>query len=283
VPQIARAFLSSDITIAQRLVRAKRLLRDAQIDLDLPEDGELAGRVDSVLEVIYLMFTAGYNADTGDDLTQPLLCAEALRLGRLTAASHVAGTPAAHALVALMAFHAARLPARVDEAGELVLLEDQDRRLWDRRLIALGFMHLEKSAEGPRMSAYHAQAAIAAVHVRGEPASPAEWREILGLYDVLVTLDPSPLVALNRAVALSHVAGPGPALAALGAIEDDPALSRYYLLPAMKGQWLAQLGDRTAAIASYEEALARGCSEPEKRFLRRRLAISRTSSDRLTD
>ncbi|HSC27884.1 MAG TPA: sigma-70 family RNA polymerase sigma factor, partial [Vicinamibacterales bacterium] len=176
--EIARAFLTSESTIAQRVVRAKRQLREARVGLDLPRGEDLSPRLGSVLEVIYLLFNEGYNAHAGDDLIRQDLCGEALRLGRLVAASPEVGAPAAHALVALMAFQAARLPARVDAAGELVLLEDQDRRLWDRQLLALGFAHLERSAEGPVMTAYHVQAAIAAVHARAPDAASTRWGDI---------------------------------------------------------------------------------------------------------
>ena len=156
-----------------------------------------------MLEVIYLLFNEGYNTHAGEALVRDDLCGEALRLGRLVALSPRIGAPAAHALVALMAFQAARLPARVDAGGEIVLLEEQDRTLWDRRLIALGFAHMERSAEGPRMTAYHVQA-IAAVHARSERADATCWPEILGLYDDLAHLNPSPVILLNRAVALSR-------------------------------------------------------------------------------
>ncbi len=206
VPEIASAFLVSDATISQRLVRAKRTLRERQVGLELPHGWDLHERLESVLEVIYLLFNEGYNAHAGDDLVRLDLCGEALRLGRLVADSPVAA-PASHALVALMAFQAARLPARIDGAGELVLLEEQDRSLWDRRLVALGFAELERSSEGPEMTAYHVQAAIAAVHAGAATPDETRWPEILTLYDDLLALNPSPVIALNRAVALSRVAG----------------------------------------------------------------------------
>jgi RNA polymerase sigma-70 factor, ECF subfamily len=282
VPEIARAFLSSETAIAQRLVRAKRLLREERIGLDLPHGSDLASRTESVLEVIYLMFNEGYNAHAGEDLIRRDLCGEALRLGRLVAQSpHVvaagalAGAPAAHALVALMAFQAARLPARVDGNGEMVLLEDQDRSLWNRELVALGFAHLERSAEGPRMTEYHAQAAIAAAHAGAERADLTDWDRILSLYDDLIALNPSPVIQLNRAVALSRVAGPAAALALLRPLEDEPSLANYYLLPSVTGRIFAELGDRASATACYERALERPCSEPERRFLQRRLEALR--------
>ncbi len=238
VAEIARAFLVTEPTIAQRLVRAKRVLREQRVGLDLPHGSDLGARTESVLEVIYLLFNEGYNAHAGEDLIRQDLCGEALRLGRLVAQSPRVAVPAAHALAALMAFQAARLPARVDRHGEMVLLEDQDRSLWDRRLVALGFAHLERSAEGPVMTGYHAQAAIAAVHAGAERAESTDWTRILSLYDELVRLNPSPVIQLNRAVALSRVAGPAAALAALEPLASDPALAQ--VLP-------APFGHRTAA------------------------------------
>jgi len=271
VQEIARAFLTSDRTIAQRLVRAKRILRDERVRLDLPPAFELSARLESVLEVIYLLFNEGYSAHSGDDLVRVDLCGEALRLGRMVADSRLSTAPMAHALVALIAFQAARLAARVDQAGEMVLLEDQDRALWDERLVALGFQYLEKSAEGPRMSAYHVQAAIAAVHARTSGAAEAPWERILSLYNDLAAIAPSPIVALNRAVAVSKVVGPAQALDAIAAVEHAPELANYYLLPSVKGRLFAELGDLPRARACYESALSRPCSEPERRFLLRRL------------
>lgn len=278
VAEIAGAFLTSEPTIAQRLVRAKRALREQRIGLDLPEGSDLGARTDSVLEVIYLLFNEGYNAHAGEDLIRQDLCGEALRLGRLVAQSpYVArgappAGPAAHALVALMAFQAARLPARVDGNGEMVLLEDQDRSRWDHGLVALGFAHFERSAEGPLLTAYHAQAAIAAVHAGAERAELTAWDRILSLYDDLLVLNPSPVIRLNRAVALSRVAGPAAALAALRPLESEPALANYYLLPSVMARLFAELGDPGRAIECYRQALDRPCSEPERRFLQRKLA-----------
>ncbi len=273
VTEIARAFLTTDSTIAQRLVRAKRTLREHGIAFELPHGSDLGERADSVLEVIYLLFNEGYNAHAGEDLIRRDVCGEALRLGRLVAlSSALAGrAPAAHALTALMAFQAARLPARVDASGEIVLLEDQDRSQWDRGLVALGFAHFERSAEGPQISVYHLQAAIAAVHAGAATPAETRWPEILGLYDQLLALQPSPIVALNRAVALSRVSGPRAALALLDSLAGEPALANYYLLPSVKARLLAELGQHRAAAESYRSALERPCSEPERRFLLRRL------------
>ena len=270
VTEIARALLVSDTAIAQRLVRAKRQLRDAGAVFELPGGAQLEARLESVLEVIYLLFNEGYSAHAGDDLVRRDLCGEALRLARLVAGSATTSAPAAHALTALIAFQAARMFARVDGAGDMVLLDHQDRGLWDPQLIALGFAHFERSAAGPVMTAYHMQAAIAAVHAGGHATTP--WDAVLSLYDDLLLLNPSPVVALNRAVALAKVSGPARALEAIAALESDAALANYYLLPAVKGRLLAEMGDRGRAAAAFREALERPCSEPERRWLMRRLA-----------
>jgi RNA polymerase sigma-70 factor (ECF subfamily) len=266
VREIARAFLADEATISQRLVRAKRQLREMKIRFELPTGSDLAARLDSALEVLYLMFNEGYAALSGEELVRQELCGEALRLAQLVAASSVS-SPAAHALVALMAFQAARLPARVDARGELVLLEDQDPNLWDGRLISLGFHHISKSAEGEVITPYHAQAAIAAIHARAHNSEDTDWKLILEHYDQLMELSPSPIVALNRAVAVSKVKGAAVALAELDPLAHEPALKNYYLLPATQGQLLMQVGRNDAASHCFEEALRRRCSDPERRFL----------------
>lgn len=271
VAEIARAFLVPDATIAQRLVRAKRQLRAERVTFDLPSGPERTARLDSVLEVIYLLFNEGCAARSGDDLVRVDLCTEALRLSRLVAGNAEASTPAAHALVALIAFQAARLPARVDAAGEIVLLEHQDRSAWDTRLVAMGFAHFERSAEGDALTTYHVQAAIAAAHAGAERFEATPWPMILDLYDQLMALHPSPLVALNRVVAVWKVRGTEAALLDLAALEAEPALAAYYLLPAVRGRLLAERGDAAAARQAFASALERPCSEPERRLLQRRL------------
>ena len=271
VREIARAFLSDDATIAQRLVRAKRQIRESGIRFELPASEDLAARLDSTLEVIYLMFNEGYAAQSGEGLVRQDLCGEALRLGRLLVTSSVS-TPRAHALVALMAFQAARLPARVDAAGELVLLEDQDRSQWDRGLIALGFHHFELCAEGTEVTSYHVQAAIAAIHAGAAQGRTTDWKQILELYDQLLELSPSPVVELNRAVVVAKVNGPEAALAILRQLEDNRALRNYYLLPAIQGQLLLEAGHKPGASEYLRRALERPCSDPERRFLQRKLA-----------
>jgi RNA polymerase sigma-70 factor (ECF subfamily) len=273
--EIARAFLTSEATVAQRIVRAKRTLRDHQITFDLPHPSVLAPRLESVLEVIYLMFNEGYAAHSGEALVRDDLCREAIRLGRLVALSGTTGRPSAHALVALMALHAARIPARLSASGEMVLLEDQDRSLWDSRLIALGFAHLERSIGGVERTVYHLQAAIAAIHAAAPAYDQTDWPAMLALYDDLLKVNPSPVVALNRAVVQARVEGTSAALRTIVQLENEPALADYYLLPSVKGALLKETGDDAGAALAFEEALRRKCSEPEKRFLLRRLSGSR--------
>ena len=271
VAEIARAFLVPESTVAQRLVRAKRQLRAEGVAFDLPGGSDLATRIDSVLDVVYLLFNEGYAARSGDDLVRVDLCAEALRLARLIASSAETAAPAAHALVALIAFQAARLPARVDAAGEVVLLEHQDRGSWDARLIALGFAHFERSAEGCELTSFHVQAAIAAAHAGAPSFEATRWDTILELYDQLMALAPSPLVALNRVVAVWKTRGSEAALGDLAQLETESALTGYYLLPAVKGRLLAERGADEAARRAFEAALDCPCSEPERRLLQRRL------------
>jgi RNA polymerase sigma-70 factor (ECF subfamily) len=269
VREIARAFLSDETAIAQRLVRAKKQIRDRQLTLDLPSGAALGERLDSVLDVLYFMFNEGYTAHEGAELIRRDLCHEAIRLGRLVADTSLA-TPRTHALVALMALQAARFPARVDEAGDLVLLDDQNRALWDERLIAIGFAHFDRSIQGDQVSAYHVQAAIAATHARALTAQ-MDWPLILGMYDQLLAIDPSPVVALNRAVAVAKVRGAAEGLAAVDALARDPKLRHYHLVMAVRGQLLSELGRGDEAAESFRAAIECACSEPERRFLRKKL------------
>lgn len=271
VREIARAFLADEPTIAQRLVRAKRQIRDARLTLEMPRGAELRERLDSVLEVVYFLFNEGYAAHEGEELIRQDLCLEGLRLGRLVAASSIA-EPRVHALVALMAFEAARLPARVDESGDLILLDNQDRGRWDAKLIALGYHHFDRSMAGDEVTTYHAQAAIAATHARAADAHSTDWPLILRLYDQLLAIHPSPVVALNRAVAVAKVRGAAEALASIAGLEDDPKLRDYHLGLAVRGHLFLELERRAEAAECFRRALECACSEPERRFLKKRLA-----------
>jgi RNA polymerase sigma-70 factor (ECF subfamily) len=271
VAEIARAFLSEEPTIAQRLVRAKRRIREAGITLALPSRAEIPGRLDSVLAVLYLLFNEGYGAHTGEDLVREDLCGEAIRLAELLASRPDTGIPKVHALLALFYFHAARLQSRVDGEGNLLLLAEQQRSQWDQALLARGVEHLEQAAQGDELSEYHLQAGIAAVHATSTSFAETDWPRLLELYDQLLALAPSPVVALNRAIAQSMVEGPQAALTSLDALSAEPAMKNYYLLPAVRADFLRRLGRGDEAAACYHEALTYPCTEPERRYLLRRI------------
>ena len=270
VEEIAAAFLSEPATIAQRLVRAKKQIRDQRLPLDVPRTDELAERLASVLDVLYLLFNEGYSAHGGDNLIRADLCAEAIRLTRLLLASPKTGQTQVHALLALMLFQAARLPARVGEGGDLLLLADQDRARWDDAMTAQAFGHFEKSMSGVK-TAFHVEAAIASVHAAASSPAATDWPAIRDFYDELVVLKPSPVTALNRAVAIGMAEGAGQCLAALQPLLTEPALAEYHLLAsAMAAMW-AQAGNTAKAAHFYREALRKPCSAPERRFLQRQL------------
>ena len=271
VGEIARAFLAKETTVAQRLVRAKRLIRDEGVAFDLPSEAEMSARLDSVLEVLYLLFNEGYTAHAGENLVRADLAQEAIRLCSLLIRHPATDRPKCHALLALMMFQAARLPARMGEGGELALLDEQDRSLWDRRMIYLAYKHLGAAAEGDEFTEYHLQAAIAACHAAASSYKLTDWAEIVRLYDLLVALNPSPVVALNRAVAVAKWKGPEAGIRAIEAIVQHPALQHYYLLPATLGELWSEIGDCRKAADFYRQALKHPCSEPERRFLSKRL------------
>lgn len=270
VREIARAFLADDAAIAQRLVRAKRQIREQGVTLELPGGSELQKRLDAVLETIYFIFNEGYAAHEGDALIRHDLCGEALRLARLIADSPIS-EPRADALVALLAFQSSRAPARVDPLGDLILLEDQDRSRWDSGLIALGFHYFTRSVAGKQVSKYHAQAAIAATYARSATGAPTNWATILELYEGLVAIDPSPVVVMNRAVVVAKVRGAAAGLQAIEHLDGRRELASYYLLLALRGHLLLELGRGAEAADSFRSSLDCRCSEPERRFLKRKL------------
>src|SRR5688572_8030617 len=231
--EIARAFLVSESTIAQRIVRAKRTLADKRVPFEVPRGAERAARLASVLEVIYLIFNEGYAATAGDDWMRPGLCEEALRLGRILA-EMLPKESEVHGLVALMEIQASRLKARTGPSGEPILLADQDRSRWDQLLIRRGLAALER-AEGSLLGPYALQAAIAACHARARTAAETDWARIVALYDALAQLAPSPVVELNRAVALSMAFGPAVGLELVDTLTSEPALANYHLLPGVRG------------------------------------------------
>jgi RNA polymerase sigma-70 factor, ECF subfamily len=268
--EIARAFLKSPPTLAQRIVRAKAKIRDAGIPYQVPERADLPDRLDSVLHVIYLVFNEGYSASSGAALTRHDLSEEAIRLGRLLL--ELLPEPEAMGLLALMLLHESRRPTRTSAAGELVLLADQDRSRWDRELIAEGATLVERALASRRFGPYTLQAAIAAVHAGAATAEATDWAQIVGLYDVLLRADPSPIIELNRAVALAMRDGPSAGLALVDTILARGELGDYHLAHAARADLCRQLGDAGEARASYDRALALARQEPERRFLERRLA-----------
>jgi RNA polymerase sigma-70 factor (ECF subfamily) len=272
VPEIAKAFLTPEATIAQRLVRAKRKIRDEKIPFEMPTTKELTARLDAVLEVLYLLFNEGYNAHEGENLVRQDLCAEAIRLTSLLVEHPVGDKPKVHAILALMLLQASRLPARVDAEGNLLLLAEQDRLQWDRQLIQLGFHHLEQAAHGDELTAYHLQAGIAACHAVAPSYAATNWQQILSYYDELIFLTRSPIVALNRAVALAMLNGVDAGIKELESFGNLPAMQSYYLLPATLADFHLQKDESRKAAKYYHQALALASTEPERRFLLRKLS-----------
>ena len=265
--EIARAFLTAEPTIAQRIVRAKRTLADAQVPFEVPRGADRAERLASVLEVIYLIFNEGYAATAGDDWMRPALCEEALRLGRILAGL-APEEPEVHGLVALMELQASRFKARSGPSGEPILLLDQDRARWDRLLIGRGIEALARAeALGGARGRYALQAAIAAVHARALTPEATDWRAIVALYGTLAEVTPSPIVELNRAVAVGMAEGPAAGLARVDALRDEPALRGYHLLPAVRGDLLSKLGRKAEARAEFERATSLTGNERERRIL----------------
>jgi RNA polymerase sigma-70 factor (ECF subfamily) len=268
--EIARAFLSAAPTLAQRIVRAKAKIRDARIPYQVPGPDELPERLESVLRVVYLVFNEGYSASSGESLTRLDLSGEAIRLGRLLV--ELLPEPEAIGLLALMLLQESRRAARSSPAGELILLTDQDRSLWNRDQIAEGSTLVERALGSRRFGPYTLQAAIAAVHAGAASADATDWEEIVGLYDVLLGAHPSPVVELNRAVAVAMRDGPAEGLALIDAVLAQGDLSDYHLAHAARADLCRRLGKTAQARASYKRAIALARQEPERRFLERRLA-----------
>ena len=269
--EIARAFLAPEPTIAQRIVRAKRTLTEARVPFEMPAGSERAERVSSVLEVIYLIFNEGYAATTGDAWTRPALCDEALRLGRILAGL-APNDGEVHGLLALMEIQASRMKARVTPAGEPILLLDQNRARWDQLMIRRGLGALAKAEALGALGSYGMQAAIAACHARARKAEDTDWVKIAALYDALAQLTPSPIVELNRAVAVGMAYGPAAGLEIADALLDEPALVAYHFLPSVRGDLLAKLGRFAEAGVAFTQAASLARNERERALLLARAA-----------
>jgi len=267
--ELARSFLSSAPTVAQRIVRAKAHIREARLPYRVPSRAELPARLDAVLQVIYLAFNEGYSASTGASLTRAALSGEAIRLGRLLV--ELLPEPEAQGLLALMLLHDARRAARATPEGDLILIEDQDRSLWNAAQIAEGGALVERAIATRRFGAYTLQAAIAAVHAEAPSAAATDWEELVALYDLLLRALPTPVVELNRAMALAMRDGPAAGLAPIDALLARGELRDYHLAHAARADLCRRLGRATEARASYERALGLARQEPERRFLERRL------------
>jgi RNA polymerase sigma factor (sigma-70 family) len=275
--EIARAFLVSESTVAQRIVRAKRTLAEKKVPFEVPRGAELAARLSSVLGVIYLIFNEGYSATAGDDWMRPALCEDAMRLGRILAELAPA-EPEVHGLVALMEIQASRSKARIRASGEPILLLDQNRALWDRLLIRRGLAALERAEElGGAHGPYALQAAIAACHARAITAEETDWKRMASLYATLATLAPSPVVELNRAVAVAMAFGPQAGLDIVEALTSEPSLKSYHLLPGVRGDLLAKLGRPDEARAEFERAASLTRNLRERDLLLERARSMRTT------
>ncbi len=273
--EISRALLTSASAVAKRLVRAKQKIRDARIPFEIPAGDELAGRLDGVLQALYLLFNEGYKASAGDRLVREELCHEAIRLAGLLAEHPAGNCPKTHALLALMWLNAARLPARVDSEGRLLRLEEQDRARWDQPMIARGMFHLARSAAGDAISEYHVQAGIAACHCAARDYASTNWRQILTLYDRLVEFNGSPVVALNRAVAVANVHGIDAGLAAVKSIRDSGQLDSYHLLHAVLGEFEIRRNRFATAADHFRRSLDLTELKAEREFLARQILACR--------
>jgi len=281
VGEIAKAFLTSEAAIAKRLTRARQRIRELHIPFEIPAGDELSNRLDGVLQTLYLLFNEGYKASSGDHLIREELCQEAIRLVSLLAEHPTGNRPRTHALIALMLLNAARLRARTDSEGNILRLKEQDRSTWDQAMIARGMFHLSNSAAGEKVSPYHLQAAIAACHCAATNYESTDWRRILSLYDQLLELDDSPIIALNRTVAVANVHGPQAGIDAVEAIQNGEQLNSYYLLYAVLGEFEKQLNHFQAAIDNFRKALELTELTSEQSFLSERLRDSEERSLRI--
>lgn len=275
LPEIARAFLIPEATVAKRLVRAKQKIREAGLPYEVPHGSELSARLKTVQEVLYLLFNEGYSASQGDRLIRWEFCREAIRLAGLLVEHPAGNTPQTQALLALMLLHAARLNARQNQGGHLLSLAEQDRSQWDKAMILKGLYHLEQATTAGDLSEYHLQAGIAACHCVAPAYTATDWPGILQLYDLLLKRNPSPVIALNRAVALAEVAGAEAGLEAIHQIQDSAAINTYHLLYATRAEFRVKLGDYDSACHDYEQALTLTSIPSERDFLAGKLALCR--------
>ena len=282
VGEIARAFLTTEAAIAKRLTRAKQKIRGARIPFAIPTGEELAGRLDGVLQSLYLLFNEGYKASSGEKLVRIEVCHEAIRLAGLLAEHAAGNAPRTHALLALMLMNAARIPARLDGEGNLLRLKEQNRMLWDQPMIARGLFHFAQSAAGEEITDYHLEAGIAACHCAARDYASTNWRQILELYDRLIELNDSPVVALNRAVALAEVHGPPAGIEAVREIQNLPSLESYHLLYAVLGEFESRLHHAQAAAAHFRKSLQLAEIKSEQSFLSKRLQACQDQIQTLT-
>jgi len=273
VTEIGRAFLTTDAAIAKRLTRAKQKIRQARIPFGIPVGEELAQRLDGVLQSLYLLFNEGYKASSGENLVREEICEEAIRLAELLAEHPAGNQPKTHALLALMLLNTARIPTRLDSEGNLLRLKEQDRTRWDKAMIARGMFHFAQSAAGEELSEYHLQAGIAACHCAAKDYESTDWQQILSLYDRLIQFDQSPVVALNRAVAIANVHGPKAGLEAVSAIRDLEKLNSYYLLYAVLGEFEMRLDRPQAAAKQFRKSFELAETKSERAFLLKRLRL----------
>jgi RNA polymerase sigma-70 factor (ECF subfamily) len=271
VTEIGRAFLMTDAAIAKRLTRAKQKIHQARIPFEIPAGEELTQRLDGVLQSLYLLFNEGYKASSGENLVREELCDEAIRLTELLVQHPAGNQPRTHALLALMLLNAARIPTRLDSEGNLLRLKEQDRTQWNQPMIARGMFHFAHSAAGDELSGYHLQAGIAACHCTAKDYESTDWRQILSLYDRLIEFDESPVVALNRAIAVANVHGPKAGVEAVGAIRNSQKLNSYYLLYAVLGEFEAQLNHQQAAAEHFRKSFELAETKSERAFLLKRL------------
>ena len=279
--EISRAFLTTEAAVAKRLTRAKQKIREARVPFEIPTGDELARRLDGVWQSLYLLFNEGYKASSGDKLVREDVCMEAIRLGRLLAQHPAGNKPKTHALLALMLFNTARIPARADSEGNLLRLQEQDRAQWNQAMIGQGMLHFAQSAAGNEITEYHLQAGIAACHCTAKDYASTDWRQILALYDRLREFDDSPVVALNRAVAVAEVHGPQAGVAAVRAIRGLRSLDSYYLLHAVLGEFELRLNNARAAAEHFQKSLQLAEIKSEQAFLAKRLAACEQNEQKI--